>query len=561
MKKEIEVPKNFIKNIIMQDLKEGKVEKIITRFPPEPNGYLHIGHAKAICLNFGLAEEFNGRCHLRFDDTNPAKEDDIFVQAIKQDVRWLGFDWGEHLYFASDYFDKLFEFAVELIKKNKAYVCELSPEEIKKYRGTLTEPGIESPYRNRSIEENLDLFYRMKNGEFEEGSKVLRAKIDMKSPNINMRDPVIYRIIKMPHHRTKNKWCIYPTYDFAHCLSDAIENITHSLCSLEFEDHRPLYEWFINELIKNEPKPKQIEFARLNLSYTVLSKRKLIQLVEKGIVNGWDDPRMPTIAGLRRRGYTPKSIRRFCELIGVGKSESMVDMGLLEYAIREDLNKIAPRRMGVLDPVKVVIVNYPEDKEEYLDAINNPEDLSQGTRKIPFSRELFIEREDFLEDPPKKFYRLAPGREVRLRYAYFIKCVDLKKDKDGNIEELYCTYDPETRGGNAKDGRKVKATLHWVSAKHAISAEIRLYDRLFIKPDPTADEKKGIDFKEYINPDSLKIITHCKLEPSLKDVQPGDRFQFERKGYFCVDPDSSNDRLVFNLIVPLRDKWAKMAKK
>ena len=561
MKKEIEVPKNFIKNIIMQDLKEGKVEKIITRFPPEPNGYLHIGHAKAICLNFGLAEEFNGRCHLRFDDTNPAKEDDIFVQAIKQDVRWLGFDWGEHLYFASDYFDKLFEFAVELIKKNKAYVCDLSPEEIKKYRGTLTEPGIESPYRNRSIEENLDLFYRMKNGEFEEGSRVLRAKIDMKSPNINMRDPVIYRIIKRPHHRTKNKWCIYPTYDFAHCLSDAIENITHSLCSIEFEDHRPLYEWFINELIKKEPKPKQIEFARLNLSYTVLSKRKLIQLVEKGIVNGWDDPRMPTIAGLRRRGYTPKSIRRFCELIGVGKSESMVDIGLLEYAIREDLNKIAPRRMGVLNPVKVVIVNYPEDKEEYLDAINNPEDLSQGTRKIPFSRELFIEREDFMEDPPKKFYRLAPGREVRLRYAYFIKCVDLKKDKDGNIKEIYCTYDPETRGGNAKDGRRVKATLHWVSAKHAISAEIRLYDRLFLKPDPTADEKKGIDFKEYINPDSFKIITHCKLEPSLKEAQPGDRFQFERKGYFCVDPDSTNERLVFNLIVPLRDKWAKMAKK
>ncbi|GAB6161267.1 glutamine--tRNA ligase/YqeY domain fusion protein [Desulfothermus naphthae] len=561
MKKEIQVPKNFIKNIIMQDLKEGRVEKIITRFPPEPNGYLHIGHAKAICLNFGLAEEFNGRCHLRFDDTNPTKEDDKFVQAIKQDVRWLGFDWGKHLYFASDYFDKLFEFAVELIKKNKAYVCDLSPEEIKKYRGTLTEPGIESPYRNRSIEENLDLFYRMKNGEFEEGSRVLRAKIDMKSPNINMRDPVIYRIIKRPHHRTKNKWCIYPTYDFAHCLSDAIENITHSLCSLEFEDHRPLYEWFINELIKKEPKPKQIEFARLNLSYTVLSKRKLIQLVEKGIVNGWDDPRMPTIAGLRRRGFTPKSIRRFCELIGVGKSESMVDIGLLEYAIREDLNKIAPRRMGVLDPVKVVIVNYPEDKEEYLDAINNPEDLSQGTRKIPFSRELFIEREDFLEDPPKKFYRLAPGREVRLRYAYFIKCVDLKKDKNGNIKEIYCTYDPETRGGNAKDGRKVKATLHWVSAKHAFSAELRLYDRLFIKPDPTAEEKKGIDFKEYINPDSLKIITHCKLEPSLKDVQPGDRFQFERKGYFCVDPDSTYDKLIFNLIVPLRDRWAKMAKK
>jgi glutaminyl-tRNA synthetase len=561
MKTTLEVPPNFIKNIIIDDLKNKKVEKVITRFPPEPNGFLHIGHAKSICLNFGLAKEFGGRCHLRFDDTNPLKEDELYVKSIKEDVKWLGFDWGEHLYFASDYFERLFEFAVKLIKKQKAYVCDLSPEEIKKYRGTLTEPGKESPYRNRSVEENLDLFYRMRAGEFEEGSRVLRAKIDMSSPNINMRDPVIYRIIKASHHRTKDRWCIYPTYDFAHCLSDAIEGITHSLCSQEFEDHRPLYDWFINELIEKEPKPKQIEFARLNLSYTVLSKRKLIQLVEGGYVKGWDDPRMPTLAGLRRRGYTPRSIRRFCELIGVGKSESMVDIGILEYAVREDLNKRAERRMAVLDPVKVIITNYPEDKEEFLEAINNPEDPSAGTRQIPFCREIYIERDDFMEDPPKKFFRLAPGREVRLRYAYFIKCVDVKKDDEGNIVEIFCTYDPETKGGNAPDGRKVKATIHWVSARHSVNAEVRMYDRLFIKPDPTEGEKKGIDFKTYINAESLKILKDCKLEPSLKKVGVGEKFQFERKGYFCVDPDSSDDALVFNLIVPLKDKWARLSKK
>ena len=561
MKTTLEVPPNFIKNIIIDDLKNKKVEKVITRFPPEPNGFLHIGHAKSICLNFGLAKEFGGRCHLRFGDTNPLKEDELYVKSIKEDVKWLGFDWGEHLYFASDYFERLFEFAVKLIKKQKAYVCDLSPEEIKKYRGTLTEPGKESPYRNRSVEENLDLFYRMRAGEFEEGSRVLRAKIDMSSPNINMRDPVIYRIIKASHHRTKDRWCIYPTYDFAHCLSDAIEGITHSLCSQEFEDHRPLYDWFINELIEKEPKPKQIEFARLNLSYTVLSKRKLIQLVEGGYVKGWDDPRMPTLAGLRRRGYTPRSIRRFCELIGVGKSESMVDIEILEYAVREDLNKRAERRMAVLDPVKVIITNYPEDKEEFLEAINNPEDPSAGTRQIPFCREIYIERDDFMEDPPKKFFRLAPGREVRLRYAYFIKCVDVKKDDEGNIVEIFCTYDPETKGGNAPDGRKVKATIHWVSARHSVNAEVRMYDRLFIKPDPTEGEKKGIDFKTYINAESLKILKDCKLEPSLKKVGVGEKFQFERKGYFCVDPDSSDDALVFNLIVPLKDQWARLSKK
>ncbi len=558
MTQKVEVPPNFIKNIIERDLSEGKVEKVVTRFPPEPNGFLHIGHAKSICLNFGLAVEFKGRCHLRFDDTNPLKEDDKYVKAIQEDVRWLGYDWGEHLYFASDYFEKLYNFAVKLIKMGKAYVCDLSPEEIRQYRGTLTEPGKESPYRNRSVEENLELFERMRNGEFEEGSRVLRAKIDMSSPNINMRDPVIYRIMKASHHRTGDKWCIYPTYDFAHCLSDAIEGITHSLCSQEFEDHRPLYDWFIELLIDSEPRPKQIEFARLNLSYTVLSKRRLIQLVEGGYVSGWDDPRMPTIAGLRRRGFTPRSIRRFCELIGVGKSESLVDVGILEYAVREDLNQRAPRRMGVLRPLKVVILNYPEGKEEVLEAINNPEDPSMGTRHIPFGREIYIEEEDFMENPPRKFFRLAPGREVRLRYAYFIKCVDVIKDENGKIKELHCTYDPATKGGNAPDGRKVKATLHWVSAAHAIDAEVRLYDRLFKVPEPIAGEKEGRDFKEFINPQSLTVLRGCKLEPSLKEAKKGERFQFERKGYFCVDINSSPDRPVFNLIVPLKDKWAKI---
>ncbi len=557
--KVIEVPPNFIKSIIEQDLSRGTVKEIVTRFPPEPNGFLHIGHAKSICLNFGLALEFNGRCHLRFDDTNPLKEDERYVQAIQEDVKWLGYDWGPHLYFASDYFEKLYEFAVRLIKMGKAYVCDLSPEEIRAYRGTLREPGKESPYRNRSVEENLELFERMRRGDFEEGERVLRAKIDMSSPNINMRDPVIYRIMKVSHHRTGDSWCIYPTYDFAHCLSDAIEGITHSLCSQEFEDHRPLYEWFVNLLIEKEPRPRQIEFARLNLSYTVLSKRRLIQLVEGGYVSGWDDPRMPTIAGLRRRGFTPRSIRRFCELIGVGKSESLVDIGLLEYALREDLNQRAPRRMGVLRPLKVVILNYPEGKEEMLEAINNPEDPSMGTRFIPFSRELYIEEEDFMENPPRKFFRLSPGREVRLRYAYFIKCVDVIRDGNtGKIKELHCIYDPATRGGNAPDGRKVKATLHWVSAPHAVDVEVRLYDRLFQVPEPTAEEKNGRDFKEFLNPHSLDILRGCKVEPSLKDASVGERFQFERKGYFCVDPDSRANAPVFNLIVPLRDKWARL---
>ncbi len=558
-KKEI-VPPNFIKDIIIEDLKSGRCKTVVTRFPPEPNGYLHIGHAKAIYINFGLAEEFGGRCHLRFDDTNPLKESEVYVKSIMEDVKWLGYDWGEHLYFASDYFEKLYEYAVQLIKKGKAYVCHLSQEEIRKYRGTLTEPGKESPYRNRSVEENLELFEKMRRGEFEEGECVLRAKIDMSSGNINMRDPVIFRIMKASHHRTKDKWCIYPTYDFAHPLSDAIEGITHSLCTLEFEDHRPLYEWFLKELEIPNP-PKQIEFARLNLSYTVLSKRRLTRLVEEGYVSGWDDPRMPTIAGLRRRGYTPESIREFCRRIGIGKSEGVVDISLLEHCIREDLNKRAQRVFAVLNPLKLVIVNYPEDKEEFVEAINNPEDPSMGKRLVPFSRELYIERDDFMENPPKKYFRLAPGREVRLKYAYYVKCVDVIKDSNGEIKEVHCTYDPATKGGWSADGRKVKGTIHWVSAKHAIEAEVRLYDRLFIKPDPTSDEKKGIDFTEYINPDSLKIFKGCKLEPSLKYAKPLDVFQFERIGYFCVDLDSTKDYLIFNRTVTLKDSWAKIAKK
>ncbi len=558
-KKEI-VPPNFIKDIIIEDLKTGKCKTVVTRFPPEPNGYLHIGHAKSIFLNFGLAEEFGGRCHLRFDDTNPLKEDEVYVKAIMQDVKWLGFDWGEHLYFASDYFEQLYQYAIQLIKKGKAYVCHLSQEEIKKYRGTLTEPGKESPYRNRSVEENLELFERMRKGEFEEGECVLRAKIDMASGNINMRDPVIFRIIKAPHHRTKDKWCIYPTYDFAHCLSDAIEGITHSLCTQEFEDHRPLYEWFLKELDIPNP-PKQIEFARLNLSYTVLSKRRLTKLVEEGYVSGWDDPRMPTLAGLRRRGYTPEAIKEFCRKIGIGKSESVVDISLLEHCIREDLNKRAKRVFGVLRPLKLVILNYPEDKEEFVEAINNPEDPSMGKRLVPFSKVLYIEQDDFMEDPPKKYYRLAPGKEVRLKYAYYVKCVDCVKDSEGNVVEVHCTYDPATKGGWSADGRKVKGTIHWVSAKHAIEAEVRLYDRLFLKPDPTCDEKKGVDFTHYINPDSLKVLKGCKLEPSLKDAKPLDIFQFERIGYFCVDLDSTKDHLIFNRTVTLKDTWSKIMKK
>ncbi len=556
----IKVPPNFIRTIIEEDLKTNKYNgRVHTRFPPEPNGYLHIGHAKSICLNFGLAEEYKGLCNLRFDDTNPEKEDVTYIEAIKEDIRWLGFDWGDRLFYASDYFEQLYEYAVQLIRRGKAYVCDLTPEQIREYRGTPTRPGMESPYRNRSVEENLDLFRRMRDGEFKEGEKTLRAKIDMTSPNLNMRDPVIYRIKYAPHPRTGTKWCIYPTYDFAHCLSDSIEGITHSLCTLEFEDHRPLYDWFLDQL--HVYHPQQIEFARLNLSYTVMSKRMLSGLVRNGVVDGWDDPRMPTIAGLRRRGYTPEAIRDFCERIGVAKRNSMVDIALLEHCVRDDLNKRAQRVMGVLRPLKVIIENYPEDKEEELDAINNPEDPAMGTRKIPFSKEIYIEQDDFMEEPPKRFYRLAPGREVRLRYAYYIKCVDVIKDENGHIKEIICTYDPETKGGWAPDGRKVKATLHWVSARHCIEAEVRLYDRLFIKEDP-ADVEEDKNFLDYLNPESLIVLKRCYLEPSLKNAKPGERFQFERLGYFCVDTkDTKGGRPVFNRIVTLKDTWKKIKKR
>lgn len=549
---------NFIRDIIKEDLEKGIYKGVVTRFPPEPNGYLHIGHAKSIHINFSLAEEFGGHCNLRFDDTNPSKEEQEYVDSIIEDVKWLGYDWQDRLYYASDYFERLYEYAIELIKKGKAYVCDLSQEEIRKYRGTLTEPGIESPYRNRSIEENLDLFERMRKGEFPDGSRVLRAKIDMSSGNINLRDPVMYRIKHESHHRTGDKWCIYPMYDFAHPISDSIEGITHSICTMEYEDHRPLYDWFLDQL--GIFHPKQIEFARLNLSHTVLSKRKLLRLVNEGHVTGWDDPRMPTIAGMRRRGYTPEAIRDFCERIGVGKKESIADMALLEYCVREHLNKIAMRVMAVLRPLKVNIINYPQGLVEEMDAINNPEDPEAGTRKVPFSKTIYIESDDFMEHPPKEFYRLTVGREVRLRYAYFIKCVDVIKDKTGEIVELLCTYDPATKGGNAPDGRKVKATLHWVSAPHAIDAEVRLYDYLFIKKDPNNAEE-GKDFIDYLNPRSLDILTSCKLEPSLKDAKPGERFQFERLGYFCVDSkDSKPERLVFNRIVTLKDEWSKIQK-
>ena len=551
---------NFICNIIAEDLKANKNEgRVATRFPPEPNGYLHIGHAKSICLNFGIAAEYGGVCNLRFDDTNPSKEEVEYVESIKSDVRWLGFDWGDRLFYTSDYFEQLYQYAVQLIKKGKAYVCDLSAQEIREYRGTLTEPGKESPYRTRSVKENLDLFERMRAGEFEDGSRVLRAKIDMASPNLNMRDPTLYRIRRVAHHRTGTRWCIYPLYDFSHSLSDSIEGITHSLCSLEFEGNRPLYDWFLDEL--NVYHPQQIEFARLNISYTVLSKRKLVQLVEQGHVTGWDDPRMPTLGGLRRRGYTPESIRDFCERIGVAKRDSMVDMALLEHCVRQDLNQRAPRVMGVLRPLRVVIDNYPEDRVEELEAINNPEDPSMGTRNVPFSRVLYIEREDFREDPPKKFFRLAPGREVRLRYAYFIRCVGMVKDEQtGEVVELHCTYDPETRGGDSPDGRKVKVTLHWVSAPHSLEAEVRLYDHLFVKANPS-DEKDSADFKTCLNPNSLETLTCCRVEPGLAGATPGSRYQFERLGYFCVDTkDSSDGALVFNRTVTLRDTWAKIEK-
>ncbi len=553
-------PLDFIRRIIADDLKEGKNGgRVVTRFPPEPNGYLHIGHAKSICLNFGIAAENEGGvCHLRFDDTNPTKEDIEYIESIKTDVHWLGFDWDDHLYYASDYFVRLYDYAVRLIEKGKAYVCSLNADQIRAYRGTLKEPGKNSPYRDRSVAENLDLFERMRAGEFEDGTHVLRAKIDMASPNLNMRDPTLYRIRKVPHHRTGNTWCIYPMYDFTHCLSDSIEGITHSLCTLEFEDNRPLYDWVLDEL-DVACHPQQIEFARLNLSYTVLSKRRLVELVEGGYVNGWDDPRMPTIVGMRRRGYTPAAIRTFCDRIGVAKRDSIVDLALLEHCVREDLNKRAPRVMAVLRPLRVVILNYPEGQTEELEALNNPEDPSLGSRNIPFSKVLYVEKDDFLEDPPKKFYRLAPGREVRLRYAFYIKCVDVTKDpKTGEVVELHCTYDPETRGGWAPDGRKVKSTLHWVSAHHALDAEVRLYDHLFLKPNPTG-EKGGHDLRDHLNPESLEVLHGCRIEPSLAGASSEDRYQFERLGYFCVDRyDSTEEMLVFNRTVTLRDTWAKI---
>jgi len=551
---------NFIQSIVAEDRKHDKHGgRVHTRFPPEPNGYLHIGHAKSICLNFGLAAENGGLCNLRFDDTNPSKEETEYVDSIMEDIRWLGFDWQDRLFYASDYFEKLYEYAVQLIRNGTAYVCDLSPEEIREFRGTLTQPGRNSPYRSRHMEENLDLFQRMKAGEFEDGSRVLRAKIDMASPNLNMRDPVIYRILRANHHRTGDKWCIYPMYDFAHGLSDSIEGITHSICTMEFEDHRPLYDWFLDQLEVFHP--QQIEFARLNLSYTVMSKRKLLELVQGEYVSGWDDPRMPTLSGLRRRGYTPESIQEFCQRIGVAKQNSVVDIVQLENSLRDHLNRRAPRVMAVLRPLKVVIDNYPEGQVDDLDAVNNPEDPEMGTRKVPFSRVLYVEREDFREDPPKKWFRLAPGREVRLRYAYFIKCVNVvKNEHTGEVVELHCTYDPASRGGDSPDGRKVRGTLHWVSAGHALPAEVRLYDRLFINEKP-GGAKDGTDYKSYLNSNSLERLTSCRVEPSLTSAAPGNRYQFERQGYFCVDSqDSSQGNLVFNRTASLRDSWAKIEK-
>jgi glutaminyl-tRNA synthetase len=552
---------HFIQNIIEEDLKSGKNDgRVHTRFPPEPNGYLHIGHAKSICLNFGLASQYSGKCNLRFDDTNPSKEEEEYVKAIKEDVRWLGFDWEERLYYASENFDQLYEYAVQLIKKGKAYVDALNPEQIREYRGTLSEPGRDSPYRDRPVEENLDLFERMQASEFAEGERVLRAKIDMASGNLNLRDPVMYRILKLAHHRTGDKWCIYPMYDFTHGQSDSLERITHSICTLEFEDHRPLYDWFLKEL--DIYRPQQIEFARLNLNYTLLSKRKLLQLVEEGHVNGWNDPRMPTLSGMRRRGYPPEAIRDFCERIGVSKSNSTVDFALLEHCVRENLNRTAPRVMVVIRPLKVVIENYPEDQMEDLTAENNPEDPSAGSRKIPFSQVLYIERDDFMEDPPKKFFRLAPGREVRLKHAYIIKCERVIKDeKTGEVLELRCTYDPETKSGSSQEGRKVKGTLHWLTAAHAERAEVRLYNHLFLKENPV-DEKEYPDLKSSLNPDSLEIVQDAFIEPFLKDAVGGDRFQFLRLGYFCVDNECSTPGVpVFNRTVTLRDTWAKITKK
>jgi glutaminyl-tRNA synthetase len=551
---------NFIKAIIDKDLAENKNDgRVHTRFPPEPNGYLHIGHAKSICLNFGIADEYNGKYNLRFDDTNPCKEEEEYVQSIKEDIRWLGFDWQDREYYASDYYEQLYQYAVQLIKAGKAYVCDLNGDEIREYRGTLTEPGKDSPYRNRSVEENLDLFQRMRAGEFDDGSRTLRAKIDMASPNLNMRDPVLYRILKASHHRTGDKWCLYPMYDWAHGQSDSIEGITHSICTLEFEAHRPLYDWCLDQL--GIFHPQQIEFARLNLNYTVMSKRKLLELVEGGHVRGWDDPRMPTISGLRRRGYTPESIRDFSDRIGVAKADSTVDIALLEHCLREDLNKRAQRVMAVLKPLKIIIDNYPEGKVEMLDAENNPEDPEAGKRQIPFSREIYIEQDDFREDPPRKYHRLSPGKEVRLKHAYYIKCEKVVKDKNtGEIIQLHCTYDPASRGGWTDDGRKVKGTSHWVSVSHAVEAEVRIYGHLFSRENPNIEEE-GKTFKDYLNPDSLEVFSGCLVEPGLAEAEPGERFQFLRQGYFCVDPDTEVGKLVFNRTVSLRDTWAKIEKK
>jgi len=549
---------NFIHQIIEEDIKNGKHEgRVHTRFPPEPNGYLHIGHAKAICMNFNTAEKYNGLCNLRFDDTNPAKEEDEYVNSIKEDVHWLGFDWEDRLYYASNYFQQMYDFAIETIKKGKAYVCDLTPEEVREYHGTPTETGKNSPYRDRSVEENLDLFEKMKNGEFPNGSRTLRAKIDMASPNMNMRDPIMYRILHETHHNTGDKWNIYPMYDWAHGLEDSIEGVTHSLCTLEFEDHRPLYEWFLDNL-DGVHRPQQIEFARLNLNYTVMSKRKLLELVQLGLVNGWDDPRMPTISGMRRRGYPAAAIRAFADKIGLAKRESTVDVALLEFCVREELNKLAERRMAVLNPVKVVITNYPEGQVEMMEAINNPEDESAGTREVPFSREIYIEKDDFMEVPAKKFFRLSPGNEVRLRYAYFITCTDVVKDENGEITEIHCTYDPATKGGDSPDGRRVKATMHWVSCEQAEKATIREYDRLFKIENPLGVADK--DYTEFINEHSLDVVENCYLEPDLKNFKPGQFIQFERLGYFIADLDSTDDNLIFNRTITLRDSWAKIQK-
>jgi glutaminyl-tRNA synthetase len=550
---------DFIRDIVAADLASGRHATVRTRFPPEPNGYLHIGHAKSICLNFGIAKEFGGTCNLRYDDTNPSKEEQEYVDSIKEDIRWLGWDWGEREFYASDYFQQLYDWAVHLVKSGKAYVCDLSADEVREYRGTLTRPGKESPYRGRSVEENLDLFERMRRGEFPDGSRTLRAKIDMAHPNLNMRDPVLYRILRAEHHRTGNEWCIYPMYDYAHGQCDAIEGITHSICTLEFEDHRPLYDWFVENL-PVPARPRQYEFARLNLTYTALSKRKLLELVNKGYVEGWDDPRMPTLSGLRRRGFTPEAIRSFCDKIGVSKANSVVDVAFLEECQRDDLNRRALRRMAVLRPLKVVLENYPEGQVEEMDLVNNPEDPSAGTRKVPFSKVLFIERDDFMEDPPKKFFRLAPGREVRLRGAYFITCTSVVKDEKGQVAELRCSVDLATRGGSSPDGRSPKATLHWVSAAHAVEATVRLYDRLFVKENPD-DFPEGQDYKANLNPHSLEVLDGCKLEPGLASAAPGDRFQFERLGYFCADRQSAPGALVFNRTVTLKDAWARIQKK